>query len=89
MGRISLPRRLSTIFVDQRLALVLFKRDPVLPNHGIHRFFVDFIWIMVEISTRKGISSRRIEQGSNWPNSSRRVRLEPILNIYSARRTFS
>ena len=44
---------------------------------------------MVENSTRKGISSRRIDQAQHWPKSSRRVRLEPILDNYSARRTFS
>ena len=44
---------------------------------------------MVENSIRKGISSRRIDQAQHWPKSSRRVRLEPILDNYSARRTFS
>ena len=38
MRWISSPRPLSTIFVDQRFALVLFKRVPILTNHGIHLF---------------------------------------------------
>ena len=67
MGRISSPRRLSTIFVDQRLALVLFKRDPVLPNHGIHRFLLILYGFWSKIAPEKaspadGLSRRNIGQ---------------------------
>ena len=54
-------------FFDQRLALVLFKRDPVLPNHGIHRFLL-ILYDLVENSTRKGVSSGRPEQRKHWPD---------------------
>ena len=53
---------------DQRFALVLFKRVPVLTHHGIHRFLMFFCWILVENSTRKDVPRGRIEQAKHWTN---------------------
>ena len=67
-GSDSIAQKFEYHFFDQRFALVLLERVLVLPNHGIHCFFFDFIWIMVENSTRKGVSSRRVEQAKHWTN---------------------
>ena len=54
-------------FFDQRFALVLLKRVPVLPNHGIHSFLLILQEFWSKISPEKaspadGLSRRNIGQ---------------------------
>ena len=67
IGRISSPRRLSTIFLISASRSFFLKGSQF---SQIMEFIVfnDFTRILVENSTRKGVSSRRIEQGKHWPN---------------------
>ena len=87
ISRISSHRRLSTICFDRRFALAPFKKVPVLPNHGIHRFLLILYGFWMKIAPEKaspadGLSRRNIGQIEH-----RGVRWEQIYNN-SARRTF-
>ena len=65
-----------------------FWKGPGSSKSWISSFFIDFIWILVEHSTRQDVSSQRIEQAKHWPNWARGEGWEPILDKDSARRTF-
>ena len=51
-------------FFDQRLALVLFKRDPVLPNHGIHRFLLILQGFWSKIAPEKASPADGLSRGN-------------------------
>ena len=67
MARISSPRRLSTIFLISVSRLFFLKGSQFCKIMEFIVFIV-FTRILVENSTRKGVSSRRIEQAKHWPN---------------------
>ena len=71
-------------FFDQRFALVLLERVPVLPNHGIQCFLLILCGLWSKIAPEKaspadGLSRRNIGQIEH-----RGVRWEQIMDIHSA-----
>ena len=51
-------------FFDQRFALVLFKRDPVLPNHGIHCFLLILHGLWSKIAPEKASPADGLTRGN-------------------------